>query len=166
MPATGDLTTPEGLNDIATTFKQEIIDNSKDNITEITDSMIAAFAEQATFEEGKIFAMYLYEEGAVDQTLRAVSVDPWLTSVFTFVSISDPGPGARQGAKTLPAIQGFFSNADIELGVDAGEYRMWRMEGKTQPGQTYEYVDLLERLLELVPARFEEYQIAVRGKTP
>jgi len=93
-------------------------------------------------------------------------VNPWLTSHFSFVSIPDPGVGALQGATNLPAIQGFFANDHLSLGVDPGEFRMWRMEGKTRPGQTYEYVDLLERLLELAPERFEEYQIAVRGKTP
>jgi hypothetical protein len=49
LPANGDTSSDEGLINIVATFKSEINENSKDNITEITDSMIASFAEEATY---------------------------------------------------------------------------------------------------------------------
>jgi hypothetical protein len=40
-----------------------MISSSTDNITEITEQMMGGLADQATYVEGKVFVMYLYEEG-------------------------------------------------------------------------------------------------------
>lgn len=94
------------ISEVKAAVLEEIHSNYETDVKDVSEKVYYSIGAQNS-RDGKVTVCYMYEEGGVDFTFKALSSDPYLKENFVFMAIDSPTDGMKQD-QVLPAVTGML----------------------------------------------------------
>jgi len=85
---------------------EEIHTNYVTDVKDVSEKVYYSIGAQNS-RDGKITVLYIYEDGGVDFTFKALSTDPYLMDDFVFMALDGPSDSMKND-QVLPAVTGML----------------------------------------------------------
>ena len=135
------------IKDVKAAVIEEVHSNYESDVKDVSEKVYYSMGAQNS-RDGKITVCYMYEEGGVDFTYKALSADPYLKESFVFMAIDSPGASMKQD-QVLPAVTGMLTIDD-----ENPTPRIFSFQGMVE----VHYREVLNTLLQMFPEQYEQYE--------
>ena len=99
---------PKGgdIDEVREAVLEEIHTNYVTDVKDVSEKVYYSIGAQNS-RDGKITVLYIYEDGGVDFTFKALSTDPYLMDDFVFMALDGPSDSMKND-QVLPAVTGML----------------------------------------------------------
>lgn len=83
------------IGEVREAVLEEIFSNYESDVKDVSEKVYYSLGG-ANSKDGKVTVCYMYEEGSVDFTYKALSTDPYLSEDVVFMAIDSPSASMTQ----------------------------------------------------------------------
>ena len=141
------------LDEVREAILEEVHSNYETDVKDVTEKVYYSIGAQNS-RDGKITVLYIYEDGGVDFTYKALSTDPYLKDDFVFMALDGPSDSMKND-QTLPAVTGM-----LFIDEENPTPRIFSFQGMVE----VHYREVHRTLLQMFPEKFEAFEEDMRVK--
>ena len=130
---------------------EEVQSNFETDVKDVSEKVYYSIGAQNS-RDGKVTVLYMYEDGGVDFTFKALSTDPYLQDDFVFMALDGPSDSMK-AESVLPAITGM-----LFIDEENPTPRIFAFQGMVD----VHYREVQHTLLKMFPEKLEAFEEAMR----